>query len=90
MERPIPIVERGGASIEELGAVEHEISFASGGGPDYGPLRLPEGRYLVMGDNRGNSRDGRTFGLVAKDAILGRVEAVIARRGRPTWVGLGR
>ena len=86
--RAIPVVERGGASIEELGAAEHAISLAYGGGPDYGPLAVPAGRYLVMGDNRGNSRDGRTFGLVARDAIMGRVEAVIARRGRPTWVGL--
>jgi signal peptidase I len=86
--RTIPIVERDGASIEELGAAEHAISFAFGGGPDYGPLGVPAGKYLVMGDNRGNSRDGRTFGLVARDAIIGRVQGVIARRGKPTWVGL--
>ena len=74
--RTMPILQRGGASIEELGAVEHPITFAAGGGPDYGPTAVPPGKYLVMGDNRGNSRDGRTFGLVARDAILGRVEGV--------------
>jgi signal peptidase I len=86
--RPVPVLQRGGASIERLGAAEHAISFASGGGPDYGPVAVPVGKYLVMGDNRGNSRDGRTFGFVSRDAILGRVAGVIARAGKPTWVGL--
>jgi len=44
----------------------------------------------VLGDNRGNSRDGRYFGLVAREAIMGRVQGVILRHGTPTWVGLGR
>ncbi|HEY2518037.1 MAG TPA: signal peptidase I [Polyangiaceae bacterium] len=86
----MPIVERGGAWLEELGKVSHTISLDDGGGPDYGPLALPDGKYLVLGDNRGNSKDGRWFGLVARDAILGRVEGVILRHGSPTWVRLGR
>jgi signal peptidase I len=86
----MPVVERHGAAIEELGAIDHAISLAAGGGPDFGPTRIPEGRYLVLGDNRGNSRDGRYFGLVARDAILGRAEGVVVRHGAPTWVTLGR
>jgi signal peptidase I len=86
----MPVVERRGASIEELGAMEHAITLAAGGGPDFGPIRIPSGRYLVLGDNRGDSRDGRYFGLVARDAIFGRAEGVILRHGAPTWVGLAR
>lgn len=86
----MPIVERAGAWLEELGKVEHTISLDDGGGPDYGPLPIPDGKFLVLGDNRGNSKDGRWFGLVARDAILGRVEGVILRHGSPTWVGLRR
>ncbi len=86
----MPVVARGGGEIEELGAIHHAISLAAGGGPDFGPVRIPPGRYLVLGDNRGDSRDGRYFGLVARDAILGRVEGVIVRHGAPTWVGLDR
>jgi signal peptidase I len=86
----MPVVEQGGASLEELGNIVHAISFAAGGGPDFGPVRIPPGRYLVLGDNRGNSRDGRYFGLVARDAIMGRAEGVILRHGAPTWVGLAR
>ncbi|MGO8996429.1 MAG: signal peptidase I [Polyangiaceae bacterium] len=88
--RPMPVFERGGASLEDLGAMVHAISLAAGGGPDFGPVRIPAGRYLVLGDNRGDSRDGRYFGLVTRDAIMGRVEGVILRHGAPTWVGLGR
>ncbi len=38
-----------------------------------------------MGDNRGDSRDGRYFGLISRDAILGRAAQVFARGGSPAW-----
>lgn len=34
---------------------------------------IPKDKYLVFGDNRGNSRDSRTFGLVDKYSIEGSV-----------------
>lgn len=37
------------------------------------PLTIPEGRYFLLGDNRGESIDSRTFGPVAKSQILGKV-----------------
>ncbi|MBI3204395.1 MAG: signal peptidase I [Myxococcales bacterium] len=58
------------------------------GGPDFGPVTLPPDSYLVLGDNRGDSRDGRYFGLVARSAILGRAVAVVGRRGDPVWAPL--
>ena len=77
-----------GSSCEALGAEPHPLDLGDGGGPDLGPVTLPADRYLVLGDNRGNSRDGRYFGLVERDAILGHVEGVLFRGGRPTWIGL--
>lgn len=32
---------------------------------------IPEGQYLVMGDNRTNSKDGRIMGTIKKEDILG-------------------
>ena len=37
------------------------------------PLTLPAGQFFVLGDNRNVSIDSRTFGLVPRDRIVGRV-----------------
>ncbi len=34
---------------------------------------VPEGQYLCFGDNRQHSRDGREFGPIKKDLIIGKV-----------------
>ncbi len=34
---------------------------------------IPEDMYLVLGDNRSNSSDSRTYGLVKKSDIIGKV-----------------
>lgn len=66
----------------------HPLRLAAGGGPDFGPVRLGDDEYLVLGDNRGDSRDGRSFGLIRRRVLLGRALGVYARGGRPTWQGL--
>lgn len=38
--------------------------------------KVPAGFYLMMGDNRNNSFDGRGWGLVPRDQIIGRAELV--------------
>jgi signal peptidase I len=70
---------------ETLDGKVHALSLASGGGPDFGPKQVPAGKVLVMGDNRGNSRDGRMFGFVEEDAVLGRAVAVYSRDSSLTW-----
>ena len=35
-------------------------------------VTVPEGQFLVFGDNRNHSRDGREFGPINKDLILGK------------------
>lgn len=41
---------------------------------DYGPLVIEQGYYFVMGDHRNNSSDSRSWGLVPKKYIIGRVQ----------------
>jgi signal peptidase I len=39
---------------------------------DYGPTKVPQGSYFVMGDHRISSNDSRVFGPVASQFIYGR------------------
>jgi signal peptidase I len=41
-----------------------------------GPIRISEGEYFVMGDNRTVSLDSRRFGYIPKSGILGKVMLV--------------
>ena len=41
---------------------------------DWGPQVIPEGYDFVMGDNRNNSSDSRSWGMVPKRYIIGKVQ----------------
>jgi signal peptidase I len=40
------------------------------------PVAIPKGYFLFMGDNRNNSDDGRAWGLIPKEDIIGRSEFI--------------
>ena len=43
---------------------------------DFGPVTLGEDEYLMIGDNRDNSQDGRFFGPVTLKQITGKAKFV--------------
>ncbi len=61
---------------ERFGARTSNLDLRFGGGPDVGSVRVPEGHVLLMGDARGNSRDGRSFGFVREDELYARAISV--------------
>lgn len=65
--------------IEHLGDKPHHIQtrrwpnrFAN-----FKAQEIPEGFYLVLGDNRDNSHDSRFIGLIPRDEIIGRASRVL-------------
>jgi signal peptidase I len=71
----------GGKELEH----NHQILITKDGGQDLPEQRVPEGHYLVMGDNRGESFDGRYFGFVERDRIRGKAIAVYWSDGGFAW-----
>jgi signal peptidase I len=52
--------------------VSSSTSWRGGGGSDQTQLTIPEDEYFMLGDNRENSSDSRSFGTVPKDDIIGK------------------
>lgn len=71
----------GDRELEHFGGRSALLNLRDGGGPDIHELTVPPGMVLAMGDHRGNSRDGRYFGLIPERELFGRAVAIYYRRG---------
>jgi signal peptidase I len=67
-KEPVEAPER----FEDLPAVSWAHEFGTACSESCGPQVVPDGRILVMGDNRDNSSDGRVWGFLPLDQIKGR------------------
>lgn len=72
-------------STERIGGKTVVLNLDDGGGPSWRDT-VAEGTVLAIGDHRGNSLDGRFFGVIPENQIYGRAVAVYYRRGSGfTW-----
>ncbi len=65
--------------LEQHGDIRHPVMLEPSPPNDYnsfGPIEIPKDQYLMLGDNRDNSRDSRRIGLIERDRITGRAHTV--------------
>lgn len=67
--------------MEYFGDALAHLNLEDGGGPDILSLTIPSGQVLALGDHRGDSVDGRYFGLIEERDIYGRAVGIYFRRG---------
>lgn len=79
--RDIPTAEREGRvfASEKLPGQTHAVGGipAAPAPRTFAPIRVPEGQYFMMGDNRDDSFDSRFWGPVERKQIVGRATAVV-------------
>jgi signal peptidase I len=81
---------------EHVGTSQHAIQWLDGvvAYDNFDTITVPEGQYLMLGDNRDNSADSRYIGLVPRHLLIGKAERVmlsvdILGTWQPRWERFG-
>ncbi len=66
-------------ATERLPARPHALMVTPGlpAKRNFDAVRVPDGHYFMMGDNRDNSFDSRYFGTIERKRIVGRANTVV-------------
>ncbi len=67
-------------AIESYLGMSHRIELARTGVSrlsTFGPVKVPNDRYLVLGDNRDNSADSRVYGFIPRGEIVGSAKTIV-------------
>ena len=64
---------------ESLGERQRQIQWLDGvrARDHFSELKVPEGQYLMLGDNRDNSADSRYIGLVPRQLLIGQAFRIL-------------
>lgn len=74
-------------AIEKLGDHPHVVAGTPGVNAmrSFAPVKVPQGQYFMMGDNRDVSGDSRYFGFVPRERITGRSPGVVLSVDPDRW-----
>ena len=89
-------IDRGYICDEARGGTTGADTLAdSGDFAEFAEMAIPPGFFLMIGDNRDNSADGRVWGLVPEANLVGSARRIwfnwdLQRNGGPDWGRIGR
>ena len=70
---------------ERFGSQTRIITYTPGKKDNFGEVRVPDGYYFLLGDNRDNSNDSRYFGPLPREQIVGKL-CFVLKSAKPIGV----